>query len=228
MTLGDTFENDTFRVLEPLSGRKKKNQRGDDDGSDSASASDSDDDNPNKKRKENDKDLDDEVMKKLLRPSSKPFTRHFNVLKAFTHMSETQMAPLNGPDPIDPMRHAYEPIPQRMGLKRRWMPFGVKKPIPARSTDIDDTSSSVKRRRHDDAQPASKRQKTPVDSDGPHQTGDDHMDDADASNSKENGTQLLTSEERKKASKDKRKAEKKASKKEKKSSKKSKKKGEGK
>jgi hypothetical protein len=59
--------------------------------------------------------------------SSKPFTRHFNVIKDFPHMSETQMAPLKGPKSVEPMRRAYTPIPQRKGLKRRWIPPGGKK-----------------------------------------------------------------------------------------------------
>ena len=60
--------------------------------------------------------------------STKPFTRHFNVIKSFPHMSETQMAPLKGPKPSNNirMRRAYTPIPQRDGLKRRWMPPGKK------------------------------------------------------------------------------------------------------
>jgi hypothetical protein len=233
MTVGETFENETFRVLEPLSSiNRKTNQSSSSDSSDSDSDS-SSDSSDKKKRNQKKKDKqphmdDDDTMKKLLCPSSKPFTRHFNVLKAFTHMSETQMAPLQGPEPTDPVRHAYAPIPQRKGLKRRWMPLGVKTTNPTKSKRIDEgkkQKSSGKRehqKTNDDgagvASPATKRIKTHVSGDNGHR----HHHHTSDTHSKEEDNEISLSKEERRASKEKRKAEKKA-KKEKKSKKEGKK-----
>jgi hypothetical protein len=105
IVLGDAVENESFRVLVPA----------EDDKSD---ASNSDDDSDN----------DDEKSDKqeFLQPSALPFARHWNAMTAVPVLSETQLAPREGPPPVDIMRHAYSHVPQRTGLKRRWMPMGVK------------------------------------------------------------------------------------------------------
>jgi hypothetical protein len=83
-------------------------------------------DNGNKDDDESKNIADNTNANKFLYPCRKPFARHFNVVKSFPKMSETQLAPLKGPEPADDaMRHAYAPIPQRKGLKRRWMPTGA-------------------------------------------------------------------------------------------------------
>lgn len=99
---GDTVESDSFRVLIPL----------DDAGKDSSSE-DSDDQEKDKRQQ-------------YLQPFSRPFSRHWNVVAAIPELSETKLAPREGPKPQDKMRHAYTPVAQRTGLKRRWMPLGVK------------------------------------------------------------------------------------------------------
>lgn len=120
LTQGDGVENENFRVLVPGgSGKKKKDDSSSsDDDDDDSDSSDSDDDGKNKKKKDENK--------YLLHPSSKGFARHFNVNQAFTRKSEAQLAPRQGPKPVeDNLRHAYSHIPQRTGMKRRWMPLGV-------------------------------------------------------------------------------------------------------
>ena len=102
---GDSVENENFRVLVP------NQQQHDSDDDDSSS------DNS-----------DSESNKFLLRPSRRAFTKHFNVHStALLRKSEAELAPLVGPEPTgdDVLRHAYSRIPQKKGLKRRWMPLGV-------------------------------------------------------------------------------------------------------
>ena len=100
-----------------------------------------------------DDDDDDDAASSLsdrrhLYVSTKPFIRHFNVIKSFPHMSETQMAPLKGPKPSNniPMRRAYTPIPQRDGLKRRWMPPGKKVNASGDASDSSRFSSKSSRK----------------------------------------------------------------------------------
>ena len=70
-------------------------------------------------------DSDDED-ERYLQPSSVAFSRHLNVSVATQEMTETTLAPRieNSPKPEDKVRHAYAPVAQRAGLKRRWMPLG--------------------------------------------------------------------------------------------------------
>ena len=70
-------------------------------------------------------DSDDED-ERYLQPSSVAFSRHLNVSVATQEMSETTLAPRieHSPKPEDEVRHAYAPVAQRAGLKRRWMPLG--------------------------------------------------------------------------------------------------------
>mmetsp|Transcript_7948 Transcript_7948/g.11471 ORF Transcript_7948/g.11471 Transcript_7948/m.11471 type:complete len:268 (+) Transcript_7948:25-828(+) len=65
-------------------------------------------------------------------PSSKGFDRHVNITKAdcTKDLVWTDLAPRmeRAPKPKEKMIHAYSPIPQVSGLKRRWMPMGTKVP----------------------------------------------------------------------------------------------------
>lgn len=75
---------------------------------------------------EDDNDDDDD----LLHPCSKPFTRHFTVAHSLPSSvsCETDQAPRleNAPEPAKDLsvRRAYAYVPQRNGLKRRWIPIG--------------------------------------------------------------------------------------------------------
>ena len=110
LSQGESNENETFRVLVPASGEKNDN---------SDSDSDSDDSN-------NDSDSDNDNNKFLLHPSRKGFSRHLNIHKnLLQRKTEAELAPSQGPDPVGcKLRHSYSHIPQRKGLKRRWMPLG--------------------------------------------------------------------------------------------------------
>jgi len=126
---GESVENHNFRVLVPGSNGSGKNN---DDNSSSSSSSDDDDDDDDDDEKK-DKTTNTTAQKYLLHPSSKTFTRHFNVNSAlYTKKTEMELAPRNGPKPSfendgTKLRHAYSSIPQRTGMKRRWMPLGVPK-----------------------------------------------------------------------------------------------------
>ncbi|CAJ1970301.1 unnamed protein product [Cylindrotheca closterium] len=99
IVLGDAVENESFRVL--------------------VKAEDDDDEIMN----DSDEEDGDQVY---LQASSLPFTKHWNVVTAFPQRTERELAPREGPTPVDRVRHAYSHVPQRTGLKRRWMPMGVK------------------------------------------------------------------------------------------------------
>lgn len=107
---GQKVENESFRVL--------LQQKGDD----------SDDDDEEESNESNKK-------KKFLSPANAPFQRHVNVVSALEDVSETKLAPgtLTAPKPDlvtrgvqHKMRRAYQHVPQKTGLKRRWMPLGSK------------------------------------------------------------------------------------------------------
>jgi hypothetical protein len=193
--MGDPIENESFRVLVPI-------LKGDDDDEDEEK--DSDDE-------EEDGDDENEKSKGLhyLQPSSQAFSKHFNVFASVPHLSETQLAPRDGPPATGKMRHAYAPIAQRSGLKRRWMPLGVPKPTKARSstkkekkeTFKSEESSPVDVETEDAPLPPTKRIKT---------------EESDKSSSK-------ADKKAEKAEKKAKKAEKKSAKKAKKDAKKSKK-----
>jgi hypothetical protein len=127
---GESVENHNFRVLVPGSNGSGKNN---DDNSSSSSSSSSDDDDDDDDDEKKDKPTNTTAQKYLLHPSSKTFTRHFNVNSAlYTKKTEMELAPRNGPKPSfendgTKLRHAYSSIPQRTGMKRRWMPLGVPK-----------------------------------------------------------------------------------------------------
>ena len=129
LTEGISAENENFRVLVPCGGdtcernKEEKDSNGSDSSSSSSSSSsDDDDDNDNGKSNSIKKD----ITKFLLRPSSKSFTRHYNITTAlYPQRTEMELAPRIGPDPPTDtkLRHAYSSISQRTGLKRRWMPL---------------------------------------------------------------------------------------------------------
>jgi len=117
VSLGDGVENENFRVLVP-------SHRNDEDEDDSSSNSSSSNSNSNS---EDESNGNKETNKFLLCPASKAFSRHLNIhTTELLRKSEAELAPLEGPEPTDDvLRHAYSHIPQRKGLKRRWMPLGA-------------------------------------------------------------------------------------------------------
>ena len=114
LSQGDKNENETFRVLVP-----------DNKNTDDSSNSDSDSD-------------DQSDSKYLLHPSQKAFSHHFNITKnILVKKSETELAPSVGPEPVGcTLKHSYSHIPQRKGLKRRWMPLGNKQGAIAISPEL--------------------------------------------------------------------------------------------
>ena len=66
---------------------------------------------------------------KFMVPAMVPFAKHLNVAHydAIKEVSHTDLAPGvdRAPTPIGPVRKAYSVVPQKTGLKRRWMPSGV-------------------------------------------------------------------------------------------------------
>jgi hypothetical protein len=102
---GHPVENESFRLLLPKS-KVEKDKKGSD--------SDSDDES------------DDDDEQYYLYPTKVPFTRHVNVVAAVPLQAETELAPRidNAPAALVPIRRAYHHVPQKKGLKRRWMPLG--------------------------------------------------------------------------------------------------------
>jgi hypothetical protein len=210
--LGDAGETESFRVLVP---KKKENGEKDDD-DDKSSSSSSDDD-------EDDEDgTNGETTKGSLRPCKVAFSKHFQVLASVPVLTESQLAPQEGPPPVDRMRHAYAPIAQRTGLKRRWTPIGV-----ARIDEEDDRPKPTKRTvENKKKQVASKKEthksagKMEIDSPPSKRIKQEQADseDSDDDSSSSPGDKKLSKSERKV-----KKAEKKAAKKAKKEAKKAKK-----
>ena len=128
--LGDEAENENFRPLVP---REDDDKILDDD---------------------DDEDDEEETKKKYLRPTTRSFSQHFNVLKHIPEISETELAPRVGPEPHDALRLAYEHVPQRKGLKRRWMPLGVSTASITSITSITD-NASTKSHKDEDSEPES-------------------------------------------------------------------------
>lgn len=66
---------------------------------------------------------------KYMVPASVPFAKHLNVAHydAIKQVHQIDLAPGfdRAPTPIDPICRAYSVVPQKSGLKRRWMPSGV-------------------------------------------------------------------------------------------------------
>jgi DNA-directed RNA polymerase I subunit RPA34.5 len=107
-----------------------------------------------------DDDTDANARHKFLVPSSQPFSRHVNVVAAIPIATEAELAPRieKAPPAADAMRHAYEPVHQKTGLKRRWMPFGAsltpdvaddKKPAAKRSPALSAAEPQAKRAKPD-------------------------------------------------------------------------------
>ena len=108
---GDASENESFRLLVPDTeqGPKKKSNN-----------SDSDDDS-------SDEEEATPGQPQYLKALKTPFAGHFNVLLSTEALTEQKLAPTaaKAPEPAEGlMRHAYAHVPQRKGLKRRWMPMG--------------------------------------------------------------------------------------------------------
>ncbi len=123
LSQGESNENETFRVLVPESGKNSDSGSDSNSDSDSSSFSDSDDEDEAKKKKKSENKNNNKF---LLYPSRKGFSRHLNIHKnLLERKTEAELAPSKGPDPVGcKLKHSYSHIPQRKGLKRRWMPFG--------------------------------------------------------------------------------------------------------
>lgn len=65
---------------------------------------------------------------KFLKLAHVPITKHLNIVHAdgLKEIPETTLAPGidRAPEPVDPVRKAYAAVPQKAGLKRRFMPLG--------------------------------------------------------------------------------------------------------
>jgi hypothetical protein len=69
---------------------------------------------------DDDEDYDDRLI-----PSSKPFVRHFTAVEVMPATTETELAPRIAPvHATGKIRRAYEHVPPKVGLKRRWIPLG--------------------------------------------------------------------------------------------------------
>lgn len=219
--LGDTAETDSFRVLVPQNKNSKAN-RGDDDDDESSSSSSGNSSNDDDDDEDEAGGTNGKSKKGKLRPCKVAFSKHFQVLASVPILTESQLAPLEGPPPADKMRHAYAPITQRSGLKRRWMPIGVPKVVDDKAKPKKRSVPSAKKEEaasKDEARdsvvkmeidtPPSKRIKK--------EQADDSEDSDDDSSSSVGDKKLSKSERKAK------KAEKKAAKKAKKEAKKAKK-----
>ena len=77
------------------------------------------------------KEIDEDAMEdddeRFLYPSNMSFRRHVRIAPTIGKTGELDVAPSteNAPEPVDPMRHAYASVPQKKGLKRRWVPMGA-------------------------------------------------------------------------------------------------------
>lgn len=125
--IGNQEENEYFRVLVPRSNSNNNNNKKDakaDEQSDSETENEKEEESDDNESDDDDDD-NDKKKKASLQPCGRAFSKHFNIIAAVPKLTEIQLAPREGPPSSDPMRHAYSPIAQRTGLKRRWMPPGV-------------------------------------------------------------------------------------------------------
>jgi hypothetical protein len=158
---GHPSENESFRLLVPESkeesSKKKKND------------SDSDDDEESSSDEEGAKAAKPQYLKVL----DTPFGGHFNILLSTEPLTEQKIAPTaeKAPKPAEGvmMKHAYEHVPQRTGLKRRWMPMGAKaKPsepspaaaaVKASSSNVDEEEPNAKKMKVETPKSAKKEKK---------------------------------------------------------------------
>jgi hypothetical protein len=65
----------------------------------------------------------------FLVPTKVPIAKHLNIVHAdaLKEIKQTDLAPgiERAPTPVGPVRKAYSVVPQKSGLKRRWMPPGL-------------------------------------------------------------------------------------------------------
>jgi hypothetical protein len=71
---------------------------------------------------------------KQLIPAPIPFQKHWNVIMV-PEMSTSMQQRHEQKQPAQKLRHAYAPVPQKTGLKRRWVPYGT--------TTVDTTASKI-------------------------------------------------------------------------------------
>lgn len=83
-------------------------------------------------------------------PTKKSFVKSVNIVNEETlkDIVEAELAPGidQAPTPVDNVRHAYSTVPQRSGLKRRWMPLGIPLPTsePHKDAEITEKRKKVK------------------------------------------------------------------------------------
>jgi len=82
--------------------------------------------------------------KGMMNPSKKTFAKHISVVheNSLKEILGTDLAPGidRAPKPVDYVRHAYSAVPQKKGLKRRWMPMGSP-PVATKSSSSPDVDS---------------------------------------------------------------------------------------
>jgi DNA-directed RNA polymerase I subunit RPA34.5 len=98
---GHTVENESFRLL----------------------TTDPNDDNDN--NNSNTSSTSNNRTSNILRPSSVMFQKHYNVIRTPSSSTATTTNSTTFLPPPPQQRHAYAPVPQKTGLKRRWVPFGT-------------------------------------------------------------------------------------------------------
>lgn len=105
---GNKAENECFRVLvKKISNNRDSGEQEEDSSEDDVS------------------DDDEEDNKKYLYPSNKSFSKHVNIVEHIPSVTETELAPRETPSTHGcTLKIAYESVPQRGGLKRRWVPIG--------------------------------------------------------------------------------------------------------
>jgi hypothetical protein len=104
--------NDSMRLIYPAKKKRRVAARSASVSSDTDSDSDDDDDSHD--------GANDEFSH---RPSRQQFVRHCSII-SHHRPAEEPSSKDGGSPPRVAIRRAYEPVPQRSGLKRRWVPFG--------------------------------------------------------------------------------------------------------
>ncbi|CAB9508067.1 expressed unknown protein [Seminavis robusta] len=128
---GNPAETESFRLLVPNPGNNNRKKAPVD--SDEDDSSDDSDDDEEEKKQSAKKKKDNTLI-----PANVPFQRHLKLVSFLKEVPATQLAP--GSDrapapnvsttqtggPTVKLRKAYDTVPQKTGLKRRWIPMGAK------------------------------------------------------------------------------------------------------
>lgn len=107
---GDPSETENFRILLP----KRRNNN-------------NDDDNNNEDDDEDDEEDEEDEDNRYWYPLRQGFQRHVHIVSSIPGTDDLQVAPdpHHAPTPVETVRHAYKPIPQVKGLRRRFTPLGA-------------------------------------------------------------------------------------------------------